>query len=189
MEAKAQTKHAKNISFITHSNTPVNLRHQNLNTLLLNLTSNNILNHLLLLLLSVNRTHIPFRHELTSTHNSERCSVIAEHGIDLLETLAHGLRVEEVDGERDAETDDAEKDEVVVADTGDGDGGGHNDDEVPRISVREGTIGRGAEGGTNQSQWLAVEIAAILTRSLTGATSAQYKKLAPRNPIGTKKLN
>lgn len=29
----------------------------------------------------------------------------------------------------------------------------------------------------------------MLTRSLTGATSAQYKKLAPRNPIGTKKLN
>lgn len=38
-------------------------------------------------------------------------------------------------------------------------------------------------------QWLAVEIEAIATRSLIGATSVQYKKLAPRNPIGTKKLN
>lgn len=40
-----------------------------------------------------------------------------------------------------------------------------------------------------QSQWLAVEIDAIGTLSLVGATSVQYKKFAPRKPIGMKKLN
>ena len=40
-----------------------------------------------------------------------------------------------------------------------------------------------------QSQWLAVEIPAIGTRSLVGATSVQYKKFAPRKPMGMKKLN
>jgi hypothetical protein len=39
------------------------------------------------------------------------------------------------------------------------------------------------------NQWFAVEIPAIPTRSLVGATSVQYKKLAPRKPIGMKKLN
>lgn len=40
-----------------------------------------------------------------------------------------------------------------------------------------------------QSQWLAVEMEAMGTLSLIGATSVQYRKLAPRKPIGTKKLN
>jgi hypothetical protein len=35
----------------------------------------------------------------------------------------------------------------------------------------------------------AVLIPAMGTRSLVGATSVQYKKFAPRNPIGMKKLN
>jgi hypothetical protein len=35
----------------------------------------------------------------------------------------------------------------------------------------------------------AVEIPAIGTRSLVGATSVQYRKFAPRKPIGMKKLN
>jgi hypothetical protein len=34
-----------------------------------------------------------------------------------------------------------------------------------------------------------VEIPAIGTRSLVGATSVQYRKFAPRKPIGMKKLN
>lgn len=37
------------------------------------------------------------------------------------------------------------------------------------------------------SQWLAVEIDAMATRNLMGATSVQYKKLAPRKPMGVKK--
>jgi hypothetical protein len=39
------------------------------------------------------------------------------------------------------------------------------------------------------SQWFAVEIPPILTLRRVGATSAQYKKLAPRKPMGMKKLN
>lgn len=39
------------------------------------------------------------------------------------------------------------------------------------------------------SQWFAVEIPAIGTLNLVGATSVQYRKFAPRNPIGIKKLN
>lgn len=39
-----------------------------------------------------------------------------------------------------------------------------------------------------QSQWFAVEIPAMGTRSRVGATSVQYKKFAPRKPIGMKKL-
>ena len=38
------------------------------------------------------------------------------------------------------------------------------------------------------SQWLAVEIPAIGTRRRVGATSVQYKKFAPRKPMGMKKL-
>lgn len=36
------------------------------------------------------------------------------------------------------------------------------------------------------SQWLAVEIEDMATRSRIGAISVQYRKFAPRNPIGTK---
>jgi hypothetical protein len=39
-----------------------------------------------------------------------------------------------------------------------------------------------------QSQWFAVEMEAMGTLSLMGATSVQYRKLAPRKPMGTKKL-
>lgn len=42
---------------------------------------------------------------------------------------------------------------------------------------------------TYHSQWFAVEILAMATLSLTGATSVAYKKLAPRKPMGMKKLN
>ena len=39
------------------------------------------------------------------------------------------------------------------------------------------------------NQWLAVDIEAILTLRRVGATSVQYKKFAPRKPMGMKKLN
>lgn len=39
-----------------------------------------------------------------------------------------------------------------------------------------------------QSQWFAVEIEDMAIRSLMGATSVQYRKLAPRKPMGTKVL-
>lgn len=39
------------------------------------------------------------------------------------------------------------------------------------------------------SQWFAVEIPAMGTRRRVGATSVQYKKFAPRKPMGMKKLN
>ena len=41
---------------------------------------------------------------------------------------------------------------------------------------------------TYHSQWFAVEILDIATLRRSGATSVQYKKFAPRNPIGMKKL-
>lgn len=42
--------------------------------------------------------------------------------------------------------------------------------------------------GTYQSQWLAVEVDDMAILGRMGATSVQYKKLAPRKPIGTKVL-
>ena len=47
--------------------------------------------------------------------------------------------------------------------------------------------GRGIEK-TYQSQWLAVEMDDMAMRRRRGATSVQYRKLAPRKPMGTKVL-
>ena len=41
---------------------------------------------------------------------------------------------------------------------------------------------------TYQSQWLAVEMDDMAMRRRRGATSVQYRKLAPRKPMGTKVL-
>lgn len=87
-----------------------------------------------------------FRQRLARTHNRHRRPVVLESLVNLLEALAHGLGVEEVHGQRDAEGDDAEEHEVVVADVGDGDGRRHDDDEVPKPVVR------GRDGGHRDAE-------------------------------------
>lgn len=61
---------------------------------------------------------------------------VLEHHVDLLEVAAHRLRVEEVDGDRDAEADDGKNDIVLPSDGFNSDRCYHDDDKVPVSLVR-----------------------------------------------------
>lgn len=68
---------------------------------------------------------------------------VPEDIVNSFEVTVHGLRVEEVDDEGDAGGDDGVHDVVLVADSVEGDGGDHDDDEVPEPVVGGGDGGHG----------------------------------------------
>lgn len=56
---------------------------------------------------------------------------VTEHHVNFLEVATHGLRVEEIDAEGDAEADAGKDDVVLVSNRVKGDGCDHDDDKVP----------------------------------------------------------
>lgn len=68
---------------------------------------------------------------------------VTEDIVNSLQVTVHGLRVEDVDDEGDAAGDDGVHDIVLVADGVEGDGGDHDDNEVPEPVVSGGDGGHG----------------------------------------------
>lgn len=116
---------------------------------------------------------------------------LLEHHVDLLEVPAHGLGIKEEYRQRYASRDGGEDDVVLPADrrqrnrghwfTGSAIDSPDTTKRVHRQFLPSATT-------KFHSQWLAVEMEDMAILSLMGAISVQYKKLAPRKPMGTKVL-